>query len=224
MTRFNAAGYTVIAPSYRAHGGSSGRERLRWTRLSEYLEDAVLVTSGLSKPPVVIGHSLGGAVAQRFLETQLARAAVLVASVPPNGALGSTLRLARRHPLEFLKIVSTFSLLPIVGSPKLVRAMFYSPTTSEAIILETFQNVQDESFTALLELQAFRSKLPVGKHPMLILGGEQDGIISPDELRSTSSAYGATLKLYPDTGHNLMLEANHDAIATDILEWLGGLG
>jgi pimeloyl-ACP methyl ester carboxylesterase len=196
---------------------------LRWTPLSAYVQDALEAFDSLPAPPVVVAHSMGGAVAQVLLTRRAARAAVLVASVPPSGVLSSTLRLARHHPLEFLKINLTLSLYPAVRTPALVREMFYNPSTPEAIVLEGFNRVQDESFTAFLGMIAFRSTLEANRVPMLVLGGESDGIFTPDEVRATAERYAATLRLYPNTGHNLMLEANHEAIATDILEWVRAL-
>jgi alpha-beta hydrolase superfamily lysophospholipase len=42
---------------------------------------------------VLIAHSLGGFVVQRYLENHDAPAAVLVASVPPQGVLGLAMRI-----------------------------------------------------------------------------------------------------------------------------------
>jgi pimeloyl-ACP methyl ester carboxylesterase len=220
MDFFNARGHTVIAPSYRAHGGSSGRERLRLTRLSEYVEDATSVLRSLEVPPIVIAHSMGGAVAQRLLETQAARGVVLVASVPSAGALGATLRLARHHPLVFLKVNLLLSLYPAVSTSALVREMFYNPSTPEAIVQDAFNRVQDESYTAFLGMLAFRSKqLPVSL-PKLVIGGDRDGLFTPAEIRATAQFHNAALKLYSDSGHNLMLEENNLSVAQDIAAWL----
>ncbi|NJK46043.1 MAG: alpha/beta hydrolase, partial [Pleurocapsa sp. SU_196_0] len=89
MQSFHARGYTVIAPSYRGHGNSGGRERLRVTRLSEYLEDVVEVAATLERPPVIVAHSMGGAVAQRFLELHAARAACVVSTLHRRGCVPS---------------------------------------------------------------------------------------------------------------------------------------
>jgi pimeloyl-ACP methyl ester carboxylesterase len=223
MQIFNARGHTVIAPSYRGHGNSGGRERLRSTRLSEYLEDVVAVAATLEQPPVIVAHSMGGAVAQRFLELHPGRAAVLVSSAPPSGCVPSVLRLALHHPLEFALINLTLSLGHAVRTPALVRELFHSPSTPEGIVLETWARSQDESFLAFLDLLTFRSGLVAGKLPMLVLGGVDDGIFTPREVRDTARVYGAKLKLFEGAGHNLMLEANRAQIANDILEWLGSL-
>jgi pimeloyl-ACP methyl ester carboxylesterase len=55
---FAAQGYAAHALSLRGHGGSLGRDRLRWTSLSDYVVDVAQVASQLPKPPVVIGHSV----------------------------------------------------------------------------------------------------------------------------------------------------------------------
>lgn len=40
------------------------------------------------------GHSMGGYVVQKYLETHDATAGVLMASAPPQGAMGASLRIA----------------------------------------------------------------------------------------------------------------------------------
>ncbi|NJK46299.1 MAG: hypothetical protein HC933_20485 [Pleurocapsa sp. SU_196_0] len=90
-------------------------------------------------------------------------------------------------------------------------------------MLESWARSQDESYLAFLGLLTFRSGLRAGQLPMLVLGGLDDGIFTPQEVRDTATTYGATLKLYAGAGHNLMLEPNRAEIANDILEWLGSL-
>lgn len=87
----------------RGHGGSPGRERLRRTRVRDLVADVESVVAGFPEPPVLVGHSLGGFVVQKYLETHTAVGAVLLAPAPPTGALPVTLRAARRYPGPFLK-------------------------------------------------------------------------------------------------------------------------
>src|SRR6185312_7607566 len=63
-----------------------------------YIEDVESVAATLPARPVVIGHSLGGFIAQKYLESNDAPAGVLMASAPPQGSRGFTLRLMRRYP------------------------------------------------------------------------------------------------------------------------------
>jgi alpha-beta hydrolase superfamily lysophospholipase len=64
----------------------------------------------MEKPPVLVGHSMGGMIVQKYLESNGAPAALLLASAPPQGVVGATARVAFRHPLAFLKGILTMSM------------------------------------------------------------------------------------------------------------------
>jgi pimeloyl-ACP methyl ester carboxylesterase len=130
---FAAHGYAAHALSLRGHGASEGRSRLRWASLADYAEDVDSVAATLPAPPVVVGHSMGGMVVQHYLAAHRAPAAVLLASAPPAGVIPTTLRVARAHPLTFLKTNLTLSLYPIVGTPELAREFLFSQAMPRAI-------------------------------------------------------------------------------------------
>ncbi len=80
---FAGHGYEVHALSLRGHGNSEGHDGIRWhSAVRRYVEDVAEVIAGLSQPPCVIGHSMGGYVTQKYLETHSAPAGVLLASIP----------------------------------------------------------------------------------------------------------------------------------------------
>jgi pimeloyl-ACP methyl ester carboxylesterase len=219
---FAQAGYAVHALSLRGHGQSEGRARLRWTRIAECVEDVVQVAGQLSAPPVLIGHSMGGLVVQKYLETQPAPAAVLMASVPPAGALGATLRTARRHPREFIHTNLTWSLWPLVGTPALARETFFSAHLPEAELQAYFPQLQDEGYLAFLDMVAFNRPRPyrVPHIPMLVLGAGQDAVFSPAEVEATARAYHTQAVLFPEMGHDMMLDVGWQAVAGHIAGWL----
>lgn len=182
---FTAHGYTVHALSLRGHGASPGRNRLRWTSLADYVADVAQVASQLPKPPVVIGHSMGGAVVQKYLETYPAPAAVLLASMPPAGVLATTLRIARRHPLEFAKTNLLLSLYPLIGTPALAREAFFLSSLPQDTLLTYFAQLQDESYRAFLDMMLFN--LPKPKRvttPVLVFGAANDTIFHPYEAEA----------------------------------------
>ena len=77
---FAENGYEAQALSLRGHGASDGRDRLRLIRTAEYVEDVAQVAGQCHSAPVLIGHSMGGYVIQKYLERHTAPAAVLLAS------------------------------------------------------------------------------------------------------------------------------------------------
>ena len=223
MDHFADLGYACRAPSLRGHGGSSGAQRLRWSRVNDYVDDLAAVVDQLPTPPVLIGHSMGGFVVQKYLaQRRAAAAAVLVASVPPTGAAGATARIARHHPVQFFKANATLRLAPLVATPKLVHHLFFSATTSPSDVHRYQRRMQDESYRAFLDMLVLdRVKTArLSAVPMLVLGAGDDAIISTAEVWRTATTYGTEAEFFPGTGHDMMLEPQWPAVATRIAEWL----
>ena len=149
---FAAAGYAVYALSLRGHGGSEGHERLRWLRIADYVADVATVAATLPVAPILVGHSMGGLVAQKYLERHPAPAAVLLASVPTAGATGAALRVLRHHPVQFAKINTRLSLYPVVETVALTREYLFSPSTPPELVAAVQPRLQDESYRAFLDM------------------------------------------------------------------------
>ncbi len=149
---FAAQGYSAHALSLRGHGQSEGREGLRWTSLADYVDDLAQVVAQLPAPPVLIGHSYGGAIIQKYLETRTVPAAVLLAAPPPQGLLLTVLRTARRHPSAFLRANLTLSLYPLVSTPALVRDQFFSISMSEDKVRDYQARMTDESIRGFFDM------------------------------------------------------------------------
>lgn len=105
-----------IALSLRGHGGSSAPRRLRFISFADYLQDVAAAATDLPTPPVLVGHSMGGYVVQKYLETNHAPAGVLLASVPRKGAVPLILRWIKLDPWPVVKALLTGRTLPFVGS------------------------------------------------------------------------------------------------------------
>ena len=56
--------------------------------------------------------------------------------------------------------------------------------------------------------------------PLLMLGAERDRTILPKEVRATASAYCTEVEIFPDMGHDMMLEPGWAALAERIHTWL----
>lgn len=223
MDYFVQRGFSVHAPSLRGHGASEGRDKLRWTRIEDYVDDVVAVAQTLPNAPIVIGHSMGGLVVQKYLELHAAPAAVLLASVPPSGVLATTLRIARRHPLIFAKVNLTLSLYPIVATPSLAREAFFSDSMSAAQVEGYWGRMQDESFLGFLDMLAFNLPRPKKvSTPILVLGASKDTVFSPAEIEATASAYNTTGEIFDEMAHDMMLEPKWESVAERISDWLKG--
>jgi pimeloyl-ACP methyl ester carboxylesterase len=224
LGHFAEQGYRALAVSLRGHGASRTPQRLKDCSFDEYLEDVIAVADSLPTPPVVIGHSMGGVVVQKYLEQRSAPAGVLMASMPPQGFLHSGLRWIRSHPWHFTKLTVTGRSLPYVSTPELARERFFSPQTPEEIVLACVARLQEES--PRIGIDGMR-KPP---HPervnteLLILGAAHDGAVTADEVNATARAYRARAEFFPGMGHNMMLEPGWQDVADRIDSWLGTRG
>jgi alpha-beta hydrolase superfamily lysophospholipase len=222
---FAEHGYNAYALSLRGHGTSLGRNKLRITRISKYVEDVALIASQLESQhntrPIVIGHSMGGLVVQKYLEAYEAPAAVLMASVPPAGVLATTLRIAFRHPILFAKVNVMMSLYPLVATSSLARESFFSANMSDALVNQYWKQLQDESYFGFLDMLAFNLPQPAKvKTPFLVLGAANDTIFYPNEIEATARAYGTNAIIFANMAHDMMLEANWQDVAVCICQWL----
>jgi pimeloyl-ACP methyl ester carboxylesterase len=224
---FAQQGYRVRALSLRGHGESERPRHFKTMRIARYVDDVAEVARGLPAAPVVIGHSMGGLVVQKYLERHPARAAILLAPVPPSGVLRTTLSIAGRHPLRFLRANATWSLAPLVNTPGLTREAFFTRDTDESLVHATFARIQDEAYWAFLDMLAFNLPRPRRVRrksvPMLVLGGARDGIFIPREGEHTARAYRAQYQLFPGMGHDLMLDTGWQQVADRMLAWLRDL-
>jgi pimeloyl-ACP methyl ester carboxylesterase len=219
---FAENGYEAHALSLRGHGASEGRERIRWIRTAEYLEDVAEAAGRLSTPPVLIGHSMGGYVIQKYLETHTVPAAVLLASVPVTGMLKMLTRNAFRHPWQTLKFHLTLTPYALVETPLLAREALFSPDIPAATLNRHYARLQNESYCAGLEATLLNLPRPakVGPLPMLVLGGANDKQFSREEVEATARAYKTEAESFPNMAHDMMLEPGWRDVAERILTWL----
>jgi len=222
---FATKGYTSHALSLRGHGSSQSPARFRLARIVDYVADVARAVAQLPDPPVLVGHSMGGLVVQKYLEEHTAPAAVLMASLPVKGALRTTLRIALRHPLAFLKANLTWRLYPIIGKPALCREAFFSTDISTEKLEGFFNRMQNESYLAFLDMMLFNLPNPERvKTDLLILGADDDTIFYPDEIEATAKAYQTQPVMFPGMAHDMMLERDWQSVADRILSWLDDKG
>jgi pimeloyl-ACP methyl ester carboxylesterase len=222
---FAEQGFIAHALSFRNHGNSERKGQLRWDRATDYVADVAQIVRELGTSPILIGHSFGGYIIQKYLETATAPAAILLASVPPHGAGPAALRVAWRHPLAFLKTNLQMRLGPLVGTPELAHDMLFSREMPAEQVRAYFAKLQDETYLGFLDMMLLNLPRPrrVAPLPLLVLGGAADRIFSPGEVRATARAYRATGQIYPHLPHDLILEAGWQAVADKMITWLRGV-
>jgi len=144
-------GFEAHALSLRGHGKSEGREGIRWYGISDYLADVDDVIKKIGIHPIVIGHSMGGFVTQKYLETHNMPAGVLVASIPVNGIFPMMFRFLQRRPRSTLKSLLLMDPWYLVYKPEIVKEFFFSDDLPESELERLFPLIQPESLRLAMD-------------------------------------------------------------------------
>jgi pimeloyl-ACP methyl ester carboxylesterase len=217
---FAARGYTAYAVSLSGHGGSRRKTPLDNFSIDDYVADVEVVVAAMPAPPVLIGHSMGGMVVQKYLERHDAPAAVLMASVPPQGLWSSAVGLMFKQP----GLLQDLNSIMGGGQPRpesLREALFHQPV-EDARMLEYYRRCQPESHRAVWDMTLFNlPRISLMHRPsMLVLGAGHDKLIPPDLVEMTARTYGLQAEIFEDLGHGMMLEQDWEDVANRIGEWL----
>jgi pimeloyl-ACP methyl ester carboxylesterase len=222
LSYFARHGYPAHAFSLRGHGTSAGHADLPWHSLADYVDDLRQTIAALDCPPVLIGHSMGGMVIQKYLETHSAPGIVLMASTPPHGLLSSLLGMWVSNPLLLYQLALLQQFGTRFAHPSVMRQALFSESTSEADIRDYYPLLNGESQRVSLDMLGLnplrRWKKP--GMPLLVMGAEQDAFFSPGLVRDTAHTYGVKAVTFPAMGHAMMLERDWRKVADVILGWL----
>ena len=221
---FADAGYRAVAVSLRGHGASPADKPLHQVSVADYIDDVRSVADDLGggpvRHPVLIGHSLGGFVIQRYLEERTAQAAVLVGSLPPQGVLRAALRVWRRRPWMSVESFADPTLVKFLSTPARTREYLFCADTPEAIVDSCWERAGAESIRAAMADPMFRRvKTRQVTTPVLVLGAVHDGFVSVGQVRATARAYRTEPEFF-SMGHNMMLEPGWADVAERIHTWL----
>ncbi|OBI98056.1 alpha/beta hydrolase [Mycobacterium asiaticum] len=223
---FAGRGFRVLAPSLRGHGGSPVEKSVRKCSISEFVRDVATVAQRLPRLPVPVGHSMGGFVVQKYLESHDAPAAVLISSAPPRGQLRSLIRSLRRHPWRSTKFAITGRPADLCGSPARTRELFFGSRAPDHLVEATAARLQPDSMRAMFFDMVTGDLVDTRKvnSPMLVMGGAGDQLYSAGDVRRTAAAYRTSPVFIPHAGHDVMLEPGWNTAAETIESWLGQHG
>lgn len=219
---FAGHGYEVSALDLSGHGGSPARKTMRWTRIADYVDDVLSVVETMQRPPVVIGHSMGGLVCQHLMRRTDRMAGIgLLATVPSAGVWRAAARIARTRPRDFLRVNLALSLYPLVDDPVHAGEMFLDADTDADAVAAFAAQLGDESWLGFLDmlLLDLPSRGPATV-PMLVVGGESDALFSPRTQHQTAQFYGCDCHIVADAPHDLMLSKHWQGAAGRFLDWL----
>ncbi|MCW1885048.1 alpha/beta hydrolase [Luteolibacter flavescens] len=232
VTYFDFLGYEVHAPAWPLHEGAPadlraniprGLGSLNLERVYHHYRDIVRASV---EQPVVIGHSLGGLVAQLLLAEGLVRAAVGIASVAPNKMLALDWGFLRNS----ASITNPFAGdEPYEMTPELFHKNFANTLSREESDLAWDAYAVHESRQVLRDILGEQGEIDMERphNPLLLIGAEKDEIIPASLVRRNAHAYQDArshheYREFTGRGHFICGEPGWEEVATSVSNWLEG--
>jgi len=234
LDRFADAGWHAVAPDLRGHGGSSQPASEDAYDLELFADDLWALVDALGWDRLVLlGHSLGGMIAQVVATRHPSRLRGLVlmdtSHGPPDGVDGSMLdvgvAVVREQGMDALRVLQDEHAAPL-ETPAALRLRAERPDWEE-FERRKFLSSSAAMWAAMapkMLSQADRldslSTLPM---PVLVVVGEQDEPFLGHSQRMAKAIPDARLVVIPDAGHSPQFENTEawwDAL-TSFLEEVG---
>jgi pimeloyl-ACP methyl ester carboxylesterase len=233
---YQKQGYTVLAPAYPGfevevealNADPAPIEELRVPAIIEKFESVI---AGLATPPIIMGHSAGGAFTQILLDRGLGAAGVAINSAPTEGV----------PVVPFSQIKATF---PVLRNPaNHHRAVGYTHEQWHYAFTNTFSDDESRALYERYHIPAsgrilwdssLANLLPGHQDtwvdfrnderaPLLFISGGEDHLMPPAIQRSNAKHYKSQTVTevveYPGYAHLLPAQEGWEKIAQYALDW-----
>lgn len=212
-----ARGYEAQSLDLRGHHGSRPVPDVGRLSVRDYVDDALEVALAL-KNPIIIGHSMGGLIAQKVAEAGAVRAAVLLCAAPPRGILVTSPSLLGR---QLKHLPNMLRSRPLVADRSDADWLMFNRTPlAEADAI--FERLVPESGTAGREMSFGVIGVAAQRVtcPMLSVTASDDRFVVPRIGRALARKYRADQFIAEGHGHLAISEPGYEKIASRVIDWL----
>ena len=235
--RYTSAGYKVVARGWPGLEGDIDEirrnpERIAGLGITEIVAHYESIIGELDRPPIIMGHSFGGLIAQILIDRGLGAAGVAISTAPVKGVL--------LLPFSTLKVS-----LPALSNPlNNHRAVPLTPeqfhyafgnTLSEEESLKVFQRYAVPGPDHVLFQAGLANFNPhavttVDFHndtrvPLLLVAGDKDHIAPPSVVKATYKLHHSKSKALTDykefegRSHYILGQDGWEEVADYALDW-----
>ena len=236
IEHYENRGFKVLAPGYPGFEVEVEALNADTTPIEALTVPAIIgklesVTGGLDKPPILMGHSAGGAFMQILLDHGFGAAGVAINSAPTEGV----------PVVPFSQIKATF---PVLRNPSNHhRAVGYTHEQWHYTFTNTFTEEESRALYRRYHIPAsgrilwdasLANLLPGhqdtwvnyrndDRAPLLFISGGEDHLMPPSVQRSNAGHYKShtitEVREYPGYAHLLPAQQGWPAIADYALDW-----
>lgn len=230
---FEKQGYNCINPTLRFHDmdpDGTPNSQLGTTSLLDYVEDLEKEIHNLGEIPILMGHSMGGLLAQILGSRGLANALVLLTPASPHGIIALKPSVIRsfwsgltkwsfwRRPFRQTFNEAVYSMMHLLTVEEQKEAFSKFVYESGRAACETGFWFFDSKGAAKVD----ESKITC---PVLVVAGAEDRITPPSVVQKVADKYRAvsTYKEFTNHAHWVIGEQGWKEIAEYISDWLNQL-
>jgi pimeloyl-ACP methyl ester carboxylesterase len=217
LQAFAALGYPSQAVHLRGRSGSRPGTDLGRASIADFADDVHQVARSLGSP-VIVGHSMGGLIAQVVAARGAAQALVLFAPAPPRGIPVMTWQLARKQLRYMPAVLASRPVHPHREDLRYLVMNAVPPAEQDALL----DLLHAESGRAGRDLSITGVAVPRTdvRAPVLVFGGTEDRFIPIGRIRRVAARYGAPMVERPGRGHMLILEPGWRDMVAMADQWL----
>jgi len=224
---FEEKGYQCHTPYLRYHEVDPQDDpdpRLGATSLLDYAQDLEDYIQKLDQKPILMGHSMGGLLAQMLGARDIATALVLLTPASPAGIIALRYSVLKsfwgilskpgfwKNPHRMQYESAVYSMMEVLEEPE--RKSIY-----DRFVYESGRALTEIAFWNLGVRGASVDSAKVNC-PVLVVGGGKDRITPPTVVRKVAQKYKGTYIEFGDHAHMVIVEKGWEKIAGFVDYWL----
>ncbi|MEP6750754.1 MAG: alpha/beta hydrolase [Bacteroidota bacterium] len=239
MDFFQQQGYETLNPGWPGDadtvaGCRANPQAIANRGVTEIADSYAKVIASLPEPPIVIGHSFGGLIAQVIVGRGIAAGGIAIDPAPMKGV----------WQLPFSALKASFSVLSNPSNTKKAVSLTFSQFKygfANAVPEEEAKQLYDSwtipapgkplfqaAFASISGSETKVNTANTTRGPLLITGGENDHIAPPILGKASLKKYNTSVvtefKLFEGRGHSLIVDHGWKDVAQFSLDWLNKNG